>query len=78
MIHTPDPIAARCVVPGIDCCLAPDHVTITCPTCRGEADYRQVGRMSPPELAECPQCENHGTVIACRACDYEQHITREG
>lgn len=77
MIHAPDPIATRAVVSYIDCCHAPDHVTIPCPTCRGEGVYRQVGRMSPPEVVECRQCENIGTVFACRACGYEEHVTRD-
>lgn len=77
MIHVPDMTAARSVVPGIDCCPAPDHITVPCPTCRGEAVYRQVGRMSPPETAYCPQCDDAGHVTTCRACDYEEHIVNE-
>lgn len=74
MIHVPDMIGVR-ADRGLACCLAPDHHDLPCPTCRGESVYRQVGRMSAPEVVECPQCENIGTVIACRHCEYEQHIT---
>lgn len=68
MIHAHDPIATRCVVPHLDCCHQPDHVRITCPTCDNSPSSLQVGRMSPPEWAECPRCEGAGSVFACRAC----------
>lgn len=74
MIHDPDPIAARCVVPGIDCCPAPDHVTIPCPTCDGSPSAVIVGAWSPPDWTYCYTCDDLGTVTGCQACGYVDFV----